>query len=94
MRDTAITTREMIAVAVAVDEVHTSKDRIRLSSLSVVAVQGWRQDITQIKYNCLTDSEDSHFAFHALESMACKSHRRCRCNAHPETAGPGEGLIT
>jgi len=91
MRDTAITTREMVAVAVAVDEVH-SKDRLRLSSLSVVAVQGRRQDITQVKYKCLTDSEDSHFAFHALESMACKSHRRCRCNARPETAGPGEGL--
>src|SRR6266851_7023681 len=76
IRDTAITTRETAAVAVAVDEAHTSKDRLRLSSLSVVAVQGRRQDITQVKYKCPTDSEDSHFAFHALESMACKSHRR------------------
>ena len=52
MRDTAITTREMIAVAGAVDEVHTSEDRIRLSSLSVVTVQGRRKDITQIKHKC------------------------------------------
>ena len=82
IHDTAITTRETAAVAVAVDEAHTivvtSKDRlqVRLSSLSVIAVQGGRQDITQVKYKCPADSEDSHFVFHALESMACKSHRR------------------